>query len=222
MKKEAKIDRTNVTTRELIMQKTLEIVNDRGMADFRVDLLSSTLGLSPGNITYHFAKKEDLCRAIWVEFYVELKGVEVLVSNLLDVKQSFLVVRSITALIYKYRGVILYRGSDMVVLYRDDNSEYSIAEKLREIIRVILFHLNENGYISQEKNTPIINKIVMDDMFVNMRFWINKEYLMSDSNKYSSISSRVVENSIEILYLLYPLLNERGRAEFDIVCDKML
>ncbi|MEG1554453.1 MAG: TetR/AcrR family transcriptional regulator [Rikenellaceae bacterium] len=222
MKKEAKIDRTNVTTRELIMQKTLEIVNDRGMADFRVDLLSSTLGLSPGNITYHFAKKEDLCRAIWVEFYVELKGVEVLVSNLLDVKQSFLVVRSITALIYKYRGVILYRGSDMVVLYRDDNSEYSIAEKLREIIRVILFHLNENGYISQEKNTPIINKIVMDDMFVNMRFWINKEYLMSDSNKYSSISSRVVENSIEILYLLYPLLNERGRAEFDILCDKML
>ncbi|MEG2282396.1 MAG: TetR/AcrR family transcriptional regulator, partial [Rikenellaceae bacterium] len=209
-------------TRELIMQKTLEIVNDRGMADFRVDLLSSTLGLSPGNITYHFAKKEDLCRAIWVEFYVELKGVEVLVSNLLDVKQSFLVVRSITALIYKYRGVILYRGSDMVVLYRDDNSEYSIAEKLREIIRVILFHLNENGYISQEKNTPIINKIVMDDMFVNMRFWINKEYLMSDSNKYSSISSRVVENSIEILYLLYPLLNERGRAEFDILCDKML
>ncbi|MEG2318628.1 MAG: hypothetical protein RSB85_07325, partial [Rikenellaceae bacterium] len=159
---------------------------------------------------------------IWVEFYVELKGVEVLVSNLLDVKQSFLVVRSITALIYKYRGVILYRGSDMVVLYRDDNSEYSIAEKLREIIRVILFHLNENGYISQEKNTPIINKIVMDDMFVNMRFWINKEYLMSDSNKYSSISSRVVENSIEILYLLYPLLNERGRAEFDILCDKML
>lgn len=222
MKKEAKIDRTNVTTRELIMQKTLEIVNDRGMADFRVDLLSSTLGLSPGNITYHFAKKEDLCRAIWVEFYVELKGVEVLVSNLLDVKQSFLVVRSITALIYKYRGVILYRGSDMVVLYRDDNSEYSIAEKLREIIRVILFHLNENGYLSQEKNTPIINKIVMDDMFVNMRFWINKEYLMSDSNKYSSISSRVVENSIEILYLLYPLLNERGRAEFDILCDKML
>ncbi|MEG2318629.1 MAG: TetR/AcrR family transcriptional regulator, partial [Rikenellaceae bacterium] len=62
MKKEAKIDRTNVTTRELIMQKTLEIVNDRGMADFRVDLLSSTLGLSPGNITYHFDKKEDLCR----------------------------------------------------------------------------------------------------------------------------------------------------------------
>lgn len=214
-------ERRSADTRDLIIQKTIEIVNEKGMVNFRVDLLSSTLGLSPGNITYHFAKKEDLCYAIWVKFYMELRGIEVLISNLMDIKQSFLVVRSIAHLIYKYRGVVLYRGSDLVILRRDDAGEYSLSEKLSQIIKTMLFHLKNNGYIHQTDDAWT-SALVENSMLINMRFWVNKEYLITRCEKYESINDKVAENSVEILYSLYPLLTPKGLAEFDDLCKKLL
>lgn len=214
-------ERRSADTRDLIIQKTIDIVNEKGMANFRVDLLSSTLGLSPGNITYHFAKKEDLCHAIWVKFYMELRGIEVLISNLMDIKQSFLVVRSIAHLIYKYRGIVLYRGSDLVIFGRDDASEYSLSGKLTQIIKTMLFHLESNGYIVENINGSKI-ALVENCMLINMRFWVNKEYLITKCDKYESINDEIVGNSVVILYSLYPLLSQKGLDEFDDLCKKLL
>lgn len=214
-------ERRTADTRELIIQQTIDIVNEKGMANFRVDLLSSTLGLSPGNITYHFAKKEDLCHAIWVKFYMELRGIEVLISNLMDIKQSFLVVRSIASLIYKYRGVVLYRGSDLVILRGDDAGEYSLSEKLGQITKTMLFHLRNNGYVSKKESEWRV-ALVENSLLVNLRFWVNKEYLVTRCDKYETINDRISENSVGILYSIYPLLTPQGLAEFDDLCKKLL
>lgn len=221
VRKKAVSEHRSSDTRELIIQKTIDIVNEKGMANFRVDLLSSTLGLSPGNITYHFAKKEDLCHAIWVKFYMELRGIEVLISNLMDIKQSYLLVRSIALLIYKYRGVVLYRGSDLVILGRDDSSEYSLSEKLNQIIKSMMLHLKNNGYLDAETDNRRV-ALVENSMLVNIRFWVNKEYLITQCDKYESINDKIAENSVEILYSLYPLLSVKGMEEFDDLCKKLL
>ena len=137
-------------TSDLIRKKTLEIVNERGMVEFRVDILSSLLGLSPGNVTYHFARKEDLCYSLWREFMDEFKALNVLISDLMDIKQAFLVFRSICHIICKYRGIVMYRGGDILLNRKDNDSEYSLTETLRECVRVMLRHLSDTDYLKEE------------------------------------------------------------------------
>ena len=82
-----------VSTREMILRRSLELINARGMVDFRIDTLAQSLGLSPGNITYHFSRKEDICVALWEQYLEDYGQVVRSLTTLLDMKQLFLLNR---------------------------------------------------------------------------------------------------------------------------------
>jgi AcrR family transcriptional regulator len=53
-----------VTTRERIVDRAVELFNDRGIEAVGMRELARELALSPGNLTYHFPRKEALLIAI--------------------------------------------------------------------------------------------------------------------------------------------------------------
>lgn len=214
-------DKNQAGTSDLIRKKTLEIVNERGMVEFRVDILSSLLGLSPGNVTYHFARKEDLCYSLWTEFMDEFKALNVLISDLMDIKQSFLVFRSISHIICKYRGIVMYRGGDILLNKKDNDSEFSLTKTLRECIRVMMKHLYDNGYIREDYKENRQDEIVEDNTTTLMRYWVNKEYVF-DGEDAGDLAGVIDTNAIMMLYSLYPILNEHGAEEFVKLKEKLL
>ena len=58
-------------TREKILQKTLELINANGPTALRIEDLSNSLKLSPGNITYYFPRKGDILRGVHEEYTKE-------------------------------------------------------------------------------------------------------------------------------------------------------
>jgi AcrR family transcriptional regulator len=55
------------TTRQSILDRSRELFNEQGLESVGVRDLARDLGLSPGNVSYYFAKKEDLIAALMDE-----------------------------------------------------------------------------------------------------------------------------------------------------------
>ena len=53
-------------TRERILSVTMQLFNERGVQNVAVDHIAQALGISNGNLNYHFPRKRDLIRATLV------------------------------------------------------------------------------------------------------------------------------------------------------------
>jgi AcrR family transcriptional regulator len=50
-------------TRERIIERSILLFNRKGLRNVAIDRIASDLKISPGNLTYHFPRKQDLIRA---------------------------------------------------------------------------------------------------------------------------------------------------------------
>lgn len=108
--------RAGTSTRELIIASANKIINRTGVVDFRIETLAQSLSLSPGNITYHFPKKEDIIAAIWEEYMAIMRDATAeMITPLLDIKQLFLYFRTAAAKAINYVGVTTYYSAIWVL-----------------------------------------------------------------------------------------------------------
>jgi AcrR family transcriptional regulator len=54
--------------RDRILETSLEMFNDRGVWAVSTSTIAAELGISPGNLYYHFANKEQIIRELWAKF----------------------------------------------------------------------------------------------------------------------------------------------------------
>lgn len=204
------------STRAIILAKANEMISEFGMTDFRIDNLSKSLSLSPGNITYHFPKKEDISTALWEEI---LENIPVIYSNhftpLFDIKQFFLLLRAVFIENYKYRGVIAYKLGDISVLRRtvslNDNDLYrNTSAVFYDIISV----LNKNGYLKEFSKDTMKSE---HDLIIGLLFWFFiDESLVKNGN--DDVNVMAHNYSVTVIYPLVNVMTERGVVQFnDIV-----
>lgn len=204
------------STKDAIIDKSLSMINEGGMMDFRIDVLALSLNLSPGNITYHFAKKEDISVVLWQNFLSEFERSTTCISNILDIKQTFLIFREFCTIMYNLRGVVMFSGSDSRVVrdprYNKDNF-YKMTNDLFNKISELLYR---NGYLyhsSKDRENLTAQTMVM-------RWWINKSLLKNCDNPLE-VRDLINHNAILILFSLYNQMNEKAKSEFDYLVKKV-
>lgn len=207
----------DVSTREMILRRSLELINTKGMVDFRIDTLATSLGLSPGNITYHFSRKEDICVALWEQYLEEYGKVVRSLTTLLDIKQLYLLNRINIQLNYKYRGVVVFRSADLGAMSRDMEAGRVNEEEHFTIARRVMTLLRQNGYLDKNTTEDIIEG-THTYHYIMMRWCINFAY---QAYKPEEVESKLDYLALMSLHALYPTLSKKGQDEFAEILAKV-
>lgn len=199
--------RAGTSTRDLIISSANEIINHTGVVDFRIETLAQSLSLSPGNITYHFPKKEDIISAIWNEYMNQVGEVpNDLLTPLLDVKQLFLYLRNIASKAISFVGVTTYYYGDMGALLKENATYRHQVAETRKLYYGVYETLYENGYMNPIKNDEL-REMTFETQFTVIRWWVNHAL-----GKYSleQLSEKMDRYMVLSLMSLLPFLTDAG------------
>ena len=208
--------RAGTSTRELIIARANEIINRTGVVDLRIETLAQSLGLSPGNITYHFPKKEDIITAIWDEYTATMRdATSEIITPLLDIKQLYLYFRTAAAKAINYVGVTAYYFGDMVALIRENETFRYQIQHARDLIFTAYDTLARNGYMVPIED-PQLKELTFNAQMTMLRWWINHALTKCSQSELGSVMDRYI--SLSLLQLL-PYLTESGRRQFTHVIN---
>ena len=114
-------------TAERILDTTLELFNRFGEPNVSTTLISSELGISPGNLYYHYPAKEELITKLYDRYDEALTALLRAADDVSDVEDAWLFFHMLFELIWSYR-----------FLYRDLNDLLSNNRKLETHFQFVL------------------------------------------------------------------------------------
>lgn len=160
-------------TRERILEVALQLFNERGIGVVSSKHISDEMGISYGNLCYHFPKKDDIINQLYFNMQAELDGKLNEVQN--EIFGLDFMVKSLQALLttlYQYKFIFL----DLTILTRrsQEIKEHAVeqVEQRRRMLRGLMDFLIQEGYAKFEKIEGHYDKLV-HTMLILMNFWIS-------------------------------------------------
>ena len=94
-------------TAERIRQAALDLFNRYGEPNVSTNMLTAALGISPGNLYYHYPAKDTLVNTLFDQYEVALTRLLTASADVRDVEDAWFCLHSLFELIWQYR--FLYR-----------------------------------------------------------------------------------------------------------------
>ena len=141
-------------TREKILLQALDLFNQKGVDQVSVLEISQTMGISYGNLTYHFKKKDDLVRALYVQMQHELDAaINHLVQRIFEETYYLKLVNELLQVTWKYRFLYLSINSLMnqYPFIREGEKSYSATRN--KILNRGKKYLIDEGYLKPESDS---------------------------------------------------------------------
>jgi len=123
--------RPSLQTKANILQKAMELFNEKGTAAVSMNSLAQALGISAGNLQYHYRSKKEVIRAILEELFKQFDLIYEPSNEPLTLDILRHIMRLTIDLVWKYR--FFYRESP--ALLRNDRT---LALRFREIEEIRL------------------------------------------------------------------------------------
>jgi AcrR family transcriptional regulator len=122
-----------MTTRDRILDTALELFNEGGTAAVSTNHIAAALGISPGNLYYHFRNKEEIIRALFERLFAGWDEMFELDEGQLPTLDDLLrLLRANFGVMWRFR----FAHRELVVLLRRD-----------EILRARWLEVRERGYV---------------------------------------------------------------------------
>ena len=113
-------------TKNNILQKAIELFNENGTGSVSMNALAMSLGISAGNLQYHYKSKEDMIRAILEEMFTQFDVIYQPIEGTFTLDTLRQIMRLNFNLVWKYR--FFYR--ELAALLRNDAT---LAKRFRTI-----------------------------------------------------------------------------------------
>lgn len=203
-------------TRDKIIYSSLELFNEKGERAVTTNHIAAHLGISPGNLYYHFRNKEDIIQSIFQEYINFMTESFLPASD--DVPPDIFLQRycdEVFGSMWRFR---FFHASMPDLVLRDDalHQKYLQAHSaLAERAALAVTHLKRGGVIEIEDEQ--IGELV-DLMRVVGSFWCN--YAMANSMKPKLTKADVYDGVLKIMALLLPYATESGLTMLNDLRDK--
>lgn len=204
-----KTSKTAKTTKSRILSTALHLFNELGLAKVTLRSIAKEMGISQGNLCYHYKKREDILEALYYQLVAKMdETVDVAASRSPSLASSFLLSKEMMQHFFDYRFFML----DFVQIMREQKTiqtHYQQLSQLREQQFIGLFQLwvQEGLMRSEEFQGEYHNMYIRSNILGD--FWL------SSAITRSSLHPDIVEQYNRILFQnIYPYLTSKGKAQF--------
>jgi AcrR family transcriptional regulator len=215
-----------MTTKEKILGKALECFNRDGTDAVTVRSIATELGMSHGNLCYHFPTTDDIIKALYFQLVEEMNAQ--IAPNTQNTEPAFrgvkIDIRFLAKMtkasfegLYKYRFLLL----DFVHIMRrmpEIKTHYQALTKIRHLqFQFLISALEKNRYVKPQKidnqyDTWIQSAILFGD------FWLSNAEI---------IYKGAEENKVETYWRMFmrmsaPYLTAEGLRELNAILNEPL
>jgi AcrR family transcriptional regulator len=208
-------------TAERILETTLELYNRFGEPNVSTTLISAELGISPGNLYYHYPAKDELLNALFDRYERALGEILHAADSVHDVEDAWLFFHMLFELIWNYR-----------FLYRDLNDLLSKNRRLETHFQFVLRHkagamhalldgLARGGAL---RLTPGQAEPLATAMVVLVTYWLSYEYVRDPRHALEpgNAAAALGRGAYHCLALLLAHLDEASRAHLQALAAAYL
>jgi AcrR family transcriptional regulator len=206
-------------TAQRILEVTLELFNRFGEPNVSTTLISAELGISPGNLYYHYPAKDELINTLFDRYERALADLLRAADDVRNVEDAWLFLHMLFELIWGYR-----------FLYRDLND---LLSKNRRLETHFQFVLKNKGQAVQKMLDGLATgqaiRITLHDvepvataMVVVLTYWLSYEYVRDPRRALEpeSAGAAMLRGAFHVLSLLTPYLESDQRDHLQALAGR--
>jgi len=198
-------------TAERILEVTLELFNRFGEPNVSTTLISAELGISPGNLYYHYPAKDELINSLFDRYERALNELLNASDGVRDVEDAWFFMHTLFELIWQYR-----------FLYRDLNDLLSKNRRLETHFQAVLKNKTRavKAMLDAMSRTRAVNidsreiDATATSMVVVLTYWLSFEYVRDPRRALEAENAQaaLLRGAQHVLNLLVPYLEQGQRA----------
>ena len=198
-------------TAERILEVTLALFNRFGEPNVSTTLISAELGISPGNLYYHFPAKDELVNTLFDRYEQALGELLHAGGDVHDVEDAWFFMHSLFELIWQYR--FLYRDLNDL-LSKNRRLETHLQQALRNktlALQAMLDSMRRAGALQIDAREI---QTVATSLVVVLSYWLSFEYVRDPRHALEPASAQaaLLRGAQHGLGLLAPYLKPEQRA----------
>jgi AcrR family transcriptional regulator len=197
-------------TAERILEVSLDLFNRFGEPNVSTTLISAELGISPGNLYYHYPAKDELINSLFDRYEKALNELLAAADGVRNVEDAWLFFHMLFELIWQYR-----------FLYRDLNDLLSKNRRLETHFQFVLKHKSravEAVLAGLARGSAMrIDRLdasaVATSMVVVLTYWLSYEYVREPRKalEVEQAATTLARGAWHVLSLLGPYLEPEAR-----------
>jgi AcrR family transcriptional regulator len=198
-------------TAERILEVTLELFNRFGEPNVSTTLISAEMGISPGNLYYHYPAKDELINSLFDRYEKALNELLNASDSVRDVEDAWFFMHTLFELIWQYR--FLYRDlNDLLSKNRrlETHFQWVLKNKTRSV-KALLDSMSRAGAIQIDSREV---ESTATSMVVVLTYWLSFEYVKDPRNALEPASAQaaLMRGAHHVLNLLVPYLEASQRT----------
>ena len=198
-------------TAQRILEVTLDLFNRFGEPNVSTTLISAELGISPGNLYYHYPAKDELINSLFDRYEASLDELLAASGGVHDVEDAWFFLHSLFERIWQYR--FLYRDlNDLLSNNRRLETHFkAVLEHKTQAMRTLLAGMARAGTLDIEARAA---PLVATSMVVVLTYWLSFEYVRDPRHALEAEAAQtsLLRGAHHVLGLLLPYLEAGQRA----------
>jgi AcrR family transcriptional regulator len=208
-------------TAERILDTTLELFNRYGEPNVSTTLISAELGISPGNLYYHYPAKEELITTLFDRYDVALADLLQAAEEVGDVEAAWLFFHMLFELIWAYR--FLYRDlNDLLSNNRRLETHFQfVLQRKTKAVQTVLDGIGRAQGLRMAGRDV---EPVATAMVVVLTYWLSFEYVRNPRKALEpeSAGPALLRGAFHVLCLVLPYLDPAGQEHLHGLASRYL
>ncbi len=163
-------------TAERILLASLELFNRFGVPNVSTTMIAADLGISPGNLYYHYPAKEELINGLFTRYEGALNELLPASQGVRDVEDAWFFMHSLFELVWQYR--FLYRDlNDLLSNNRMLETHFkTVLHNKSRAMRQLLNGLSSSGAVRIDAREV---EGTANNMVIVVTYWLSFEYVQN-------------------------------------------